>query len=226
MKSSSRLLIAGAMALMILAPAAMAQTPEVSPFPVTEPTEISGTVLQPGNYMIKMLPSFSNKNQVQITSVDGETIYATVLTVPHQLEPNEEMPNTMFVYFPAGEGQPRALRTWFAPDPVTQGGHDFVYEETRAKQLARLANTRVVSYEGQVADLGTTELHVVTPAATVETYTYTPPPAQITTTTETEPVQIAESRPMELPSTAGSVPMIALAGLLAIGGAVALRAAR
>jgi hypothetical protein len=44
--------------------------------------------------------------------------------------------------------------------------------------------------------------------------------------TEEKPVQIAESRPMELPQTAGSVPLIALLGLSAVGAAVAFRATR
>jgi hypothetical protein len=213
------------------APGALAQIPEVSTLPVTEPLEVGGTILQPGTYVIRLAPRETNRNIVQVLSWDQKTIHATVLTIPHQLEPTEEVPNTMFVFYPAGEGAVRALRTWYAPDPVSQGGHDIVYEESRAKQLARLAKTRVVSYadETAVADLGTTELHVVTPEATVETYTVPAPrivqaPAPVVT--ETRPVQIAESRPMEMPTTAGNLPLIALLGVLAIAGAVAFRVIR
>lgn len=219
MKSVSRLMIVGALALLISIPAAFAQTPEASVLPVTEPLDVGGTTLQPGTYTIRVLPSFADRNKVQITSTDRKTVFATVLTVPHQLEPNEEIPNTTFVFYPAGEGAPRALRTWFAPNPdVSEGGHDIVYEESRAKQLARLAASPVVSYRGEttLAGLDTTELHVVTPQATIETYTYTPPAAPMTSATETP----------EMPSTASSVPLIALLGLLSVGGAVAFRVAR
>jgi hypothetical protein len=48
---------------------------------------------------------------VQITSTDLSTVYATVLTIPHDLEPDEKVPNTTFVYYPAV----RASRARSAP---------------------------------------------------------------------------------------------------------------
>lgn len=217
MKSMMKLIVASAFALMVVVPSAVAQIPEVSVLPVSEPLQIGDTVLQPGTYTIKLVPGFSNRNIVQVTSQDGSTVHATVLSVPHQLGPGEELPNTMFVFYPAEAGQPRALRTWFAADAVSNGGHDIVYEESRARMLARAANARVVSYTDDVAeaDFGTTELRVVSPDATIETY-------RVPATT----VQVAEARPMELPATAGRVPMIALLGLLAVVGAVAVRFVR
>lgn len=239
MKSTLRLVVVSAFALLI-STAAFAQSPEVSMLPVTEPLDVGGTILQPGNYVIKLIRSPYDRNKVQVTSVNGDTVFATLLTVPHQLEPGEEVPNTKFVFYPAEAGLPRALRTWFAPNPsASQGGHDIVYAETRAQQLARLSNSRVVSYEDTVtvADLDTTELHVVTPDAKVETYTYTPPPAPVVTETpvadtpapmissEAEPVQTA-AEPMEMPQTASRLPLLALLGFVALAGAFAVRMAR
>lgn len=195
MKNTMRLLAASTFALLISAPALFAQSPEVSTLPITEPTEVGGTVLQPGDYMIRVLRSFSDRNKIQITNADKSVVFVTALTVPHALEPNEEVPNTMFVYYPAGEGKPRALRTWFAPNPSASfGGHDIVYEESRAQQLARLAKSPVVSYTGttEVANLdNTTQLEVVTPEAKVESYPYiaprsAPTVAETTTTTTTQ----------------------------------------
>ncbi len=236
MKNTFRLMTVAAIALLILIPAAFAQTPEASPLPVTEPLDVGGTILQPGNYLIRVLPSFNDRNKVQVTSTDMKTVYATVLTIPHPLEPGEEVPATKFVFFPSGEGAPRALRTWFAPNPdASQGGHDIVYEESRAKQLARLANEPVIFYrdETAVAELETTPLQRVTPEAAVETYTYTAPVAPVTTETPsamtsgtTETTQVAESRQMEMPRTASKVPLIALLGLLSIVAAVAIRVVR
>lgn len=224
MKSTLRLLAMGALALLISIPATYAQTPETSTLPVTEPLDVGGTILQPGTYAIRVLPSRADRNKVQITSPDFKTVFATVLTVPHALAPNEEMPNTMFVYYPAGDGSVRALRTWFAPNPeASLGGHDIVYGATRAQQLARLGGTRVVTYQDTTttADLDTAELTVVTPEATVETYTYvaptTPAPMISSETTSTE---------TEMPNTASRIPLIALLGLVSLAGAAVFRIAR
>jgi hypothetical protein len=241
MKSTLRIAVLSALALLISAPAAFAQTPEASVLPVSEPLDVGGTILQPGTYTIRVMPSLADRNKVQITSPDLKTVYATVLTVPHALLPSEEPANTVFVYYPAGEGQPAALRTWFAPDPeASGGGHDIVYDQSRAQQLARLANSRVVAYptETVVADLDTAPLQVVTPEAKIEVYTPPAPVAVAETRTEptpapmissetrTETTQIAEANEPEMPQTAGKVPFIALFGLLSLGGAVAFRLAR
>jgi hypothetical protein len=232
MRSTLRLLALSASALLISI-SAFAQTPESSTLRLTEPLDVGGTIVQPGDYTIRVLPSFANRDQIQVTSPDLKTVYATALSVPHYLQVNELPANTTFVYYPAGDGQPQALRTWYAPDAqASQGGHDIVYKKARAAQLARLSHSRVVSYEDQtaVADLGTAPLLVVTPEAKVETYT----PAPVTTvttpmtsaaTTPAEPAttQVAEAAPAEMPHTAGNTPLLALFGLGAIGAAIVLR---
>lgn len=252
MKSTWKRLAVFAFALLISAPALFAQSPETSTLPVTEPLDVGGTVLQPGTYLIRVLRSFSDRNKVQITSPDRSIVYVTALTVPHQLEPNEEVPNTTFIYYPAGEGMPAALRTWFAPNPsASQGGHDIIYEESRARQLARLAKSPVIGYksETEMADLdNTTALEVVTPAETTTYEPYVPRPVivaetvrpETTTTTTTTTVtpapmmssetssttQVAEATTPEMPQTAGNTPLIALLGLISLAGAAAFRMAR
>jgi hypothetical protein len=198
MKHVSRLLPVIALVL-LMAPAAFAQTPEVSTLPVDQPLDVGGTILQPGVYTIRVIPTLGDRNRVQVTSTDGQTIYATVLTVPHDLEPNEKVPASRFVFFPAGEGQPRALRTWFPPNSAMDAGHDIVYEESRARQLARLNRAPMVTQES------------------------TPAPQISSSTTETT-VQAAETTAaVEMPGTAGKVPLIALAGLLSLVAAAAVR---
>jgi hypothetical protein len=253
-----RLLSISAFVLMIAAPAAFAQTPQVSTLPVDSPLDVGGTILQPGVYTIRVLPTLSDRNRVQITSPDLKTIYATVLTVPHDLEPNEEIPNSRFIFYTTADGQARALRTWFPPDSQWKAGHDIVYEESRAKELARLANEPIVSYRGESID--TAELETVAPDATISVYTPAPvetpapvaestvtttPVAESTTvttqTTTPAPMTSAQndttsdtalttdtqtSNAMDMPQTAGNDPLLALAGLLAVGGAVAFRLSR
>lgn len=211
MKTSLKFVAMGALALLILIPAAFAQTPETSVLSVTEPLDVGGTILQPGEYTIRVMKSFTDRNKVQVTSPDMRTVYATVLTIPHALGPNEESPNTTFVFYPAAEGSLRALRTWFAPNPAASGGgHDIVYDAARARQLAALAKAPVTAYPATtaVADLDTTRLEVVTMDPVVT------------------PAPMISSQTPEMPGTASSVPLIALLGLISLGGAFAVRMAR
>lgn len=232
MKKSLQVLAIALVAVMSVS--ALAQTPEVSTLPVSEPLDVGGTILQPGTYLIRVVSPRADRNTVQITSVDRQTVYATVLTVPHELEPNEEIPNTTFVYFPAGEGQPRALRTWFAPDAASGVGHDIVYEEGRARQLARLANDKVVTYRGEQ----TADLNVITPADTFEPYVAPAPVAttriETSTTVNTTPLEsttvntapMTSAAPVEMPRTASKLPLVALLGLMSLAAALVVRIAR
>ena len=243
MKNASKTLLVTALALVLTAGAAMAQTPEASVLPVTEPLDVGGTILQPGTYTIRVLPSMYDRNKIQVTSMDGTQVYATALTVPHPLEPNEEVPNTTFIFYPAGEGQPRALRTWFAKFPdASQGGHDIIYDESRARQLARLAKHNVVSYPAAVTveTRDTADLQVVTPQSTIEVYEVpAPPPAPLvteTTTTTTTTIATNDldnnradtmvSSTVDMPATASNTPLIALLGLASLLAAVAIRFVR
>ena len=240
LKHSLKLFAVALFALLVAAPALVADmpiTPEVSWFPVTEPTDVGGKVLQPGTYVIKVIQAADSRNKIQIWSQDQKKLYATVLSIPHELKPNETMPSTMFVFYEPTANHPRALRTWFAKNPPGDYGHDIVYPEGRAKQIAVASNSRVVSYPETTVenDIATSTLSVQTPQSTVETYTYTPPapaPVAESTTVETTPAtpMISSSNTTEttteMPQTAGSNPTLALLGLVAIAGAVAIRFAR
>lgn len=209
---------------MLSAPAALAQQmafPESTTWSISEPTNVGGTVLQPGTYRIAVVPRDNGRQVVRVTNDDKTTTYTTILTVPHHLEPNEKMPTSMFVFYPAAEGQPRALRTWFPANPTGRAGHDIVYDEDRATMLARLARAPVVFYEEveENFDLGDTELRIVTPDLRVETYVV----PEFTTTVTERPVMIAERR-TELPATGSKTPLLALLGLLSVAAAFAIRA--
>ncbi|HEY0593134.1 MAG TPA: hypothetical protein VGF40_15280 [Thermoanaerobaculia bacterium] len=230
MKTFSRTSTLLILIALIVAPAAFAQVPlpeKTTTWTISEPTLVGETVLQPGTYSIAVVPRSTDRNIVRVLSTDGQTLYATVLTVPHTLDPDEQRPSSMFVYYPALPGEPRALRTWFPADPPSGDGHDIVYDEDRARMLARASSTTVVSYPAhtEVAQLETVEIHRIEPEVTTtsvtrtETTTTTP-----VTTTETERTLVAETR-TELPQTAGSTPLLALLGMLSIAGALVIRAA-
>src|SRR6185436_858261 len=105
MKHSLKFFAVAAVAVLLAAPAVFAQnmpiTPEASILPVTEPLDFGGTVLQPGTYLIKVIPAADGRNKLQVLSTDRQKVYAMALSVPHYLKPSEVIPNTTFVFFPA-----------------------------------------------------------------------------------------------------------------------------
>lgn len=220
MKTSTFKRVGGLMILIgaMIAPATMAQvgSTDTSTWTITEPTDVVGTILQPGTYRIAITSGSNNDRRiVRITSPDAMTLHTTVLTVPRPLTEDEETANTMFVYYPATASEARALRTWYPANAPRGIAYDFVYDEERAKALARESETRVVYYRNvEEIDLGTTELQVVTPQARVETWvapklTLEPAPRVVETRT--------------LPATAGKTPLIALLGLLLVAAAIVVR---
>ena len=255
MKNALKITALTALVLLMAAPAALAQSPETSTLVLTETTEVAGTVLEPGTYLIRVISPLADRNKVQITSSDRSKVYATFVTIPHQLEPNEKITDATFVFWPSGEGQPRALRTWFAPNPASGHGHDILYEESRARQLARLANENVVFTREEA-------LAVITPRDTVEPYVMDSEPAPIVaeththTTTITTPAPVVEPAPLvtepepapapmvsstpvettemtsstetapEMPETSSRIPLLALLGVLSLAAAVAIRFVR
>lgn len=225
MKSSNtRLAVVLMLVGLLCVPAAMAQTPEYSTITLTEVTDVGGKILQPGDYLIRVLPGYPNRNRVQITDLDRKTIYGTFLTVPHQAGPNELIPNTRLIFYPSLGSEPRALRTWFAPDPVGNEGHDFIYEEDRALALARVVEAPVVSYQEpiDVTVVDTEpELIVVTPDERTERYVWVDTDDDVDVDV-VETRRVAEVR-TELPRTSSSMPLLGLLGLFAFAGAFAFR---
>jgi hypothetical protein len=194
-------------------------------FNLTEPLDVGGTILQPGDYQIKVVPLRWNRNLLQVTSADGAKVFATLLSVPHPEGPaGVNVPGSRYIYYPASAGHVKALRTWFAANTPQSGGHDIVYHKQRATELAVLAKEPVVAIpdDVQVAEYKSVPLVVVTPDKEEKPYE--------TVTAETAPapapVKVAENdtHHKRLPRTASNVPLYAGLGLLSLIGALALGA--
>lgn len=221
MKLLTRLLLASALVFVfgtITAFDAIAQIPESSFLRIAEPLDVGGTLLQPGTYVIRLLPSMTNRNLIQISNEDRSEIFATVLSIPHHSYAGEETETTEFVMYPQVEGTHRALRTWYSADPVSKGGHDIVYPERRAMEIAPLVKEPVYAYKGEptIEILPAAPIVVVTPTKEVIIWVE-PKPA---------PRPVVVTKAPELPSTASNLPLFATIGLLLIGVAFAIRALR
>ena len=199
------------------------------------PVEIPGVhlkgwgVLPAGTYVFKIMDSLSDRHIVQIFNKDETVIYATILAIPnYRLRATDK---TVVTFRERPAGQPEALRAWFYPG--RNWGEEFVYPRTKAVELAKATNMTVLyttaeipleveepvktAYEPLIIKLREAPVKAIEPTGQeVEiAAVVTPPPvAELRPDTAAEP---------ELPATASSLPLIGLIGLLALGGALALR---
>jgi hypothetical protein len=195
------------------------------------PVEIPGVhltgwgVLPAGTYVFKVMDSQSDRHIVQIFSKDEKTVYATILAIPnYRLKPTDK---TVITFRERPAGEPEALRAWFYPG--RNWGEEFVYPKSKAVVLAKVSNVAVLAIASDVK----VEVEKPEEAEVVEQLKQAPIVAVKPTGEEVEVAQVvqttpapevaADLTPVALPETASSLPLIALLGLLAMGGALALR---
>jgi hypothetical protein len=213
------------------------------------PVEIPGVhlkgwrVLPAGTYVFKILDSQSDRHIVQIFNKAETQVYATILAIPNYRLKATDKTVVTFRERPAGE--PPALRAWFYPGKSF--GEEFVYSRAQAAELAKATNTVVLSTTSDLPEEATAEMMTMSepqvaqlmevPVAATEptgenveiaSAVTAPPAEELKPDTappaeelkpDTAPAQVAE---MTLPKTASTLPLIALFGLLALGGAWAI----
>jgi hypothetical protein len=196
------------------------------------PVEIPGVhlagfgVLPAGTYVFKILDSQSDRHIVQIFNKEETIVYATILAIPnYRLKATSK---TVITFRERPAGEPEALRAWFYPG--ANWGEEFVYGKAKAMELAKATNTPVLFTKTDtvvevaepiksadhvaVVELKAAPVMAITPAGDEVAV------AEVVTTVP-GPVATAEA----LPATASSLPLFALFGLMALGGAVVAGAA-
>jgi len=179
-------------------------------------------VLPPGTYVFRILDSKSDRHVVQIFNKGETEIYATILAIPDmRLKVTDK---TVLTFRERPAGQPYALRAMFYPG--RQWGEEFVYPKFVATEIAKAANTAVLSMPVKeeaampenpevIAELETTPLTAVEPSGEeVQT-------AEVVTAPT--PAELNAAPAEELPQTASPLPLIGLLGLLALGAGFTLR---
>jgi len=219
------------------------------------PVEIPGVhlkgwgVLPAGTYVFKILDSMSDRHIVQIFNQDETIVYATILAIPnYRLRVTDK---TVITFRERAAGQPEALRAWFYPG--RNWGEEFVYPKAKAMELAKATNTPVLFTPAEiplevaepiksadvpvVAELKRAPIMAIQPTGEEVqlAQVVTPPPVsemQVETATatpaSTAPATAAPATAVQettLPATSSTLPLIGLFGLLALGGAFAVRAA-
>ncbi len=185
------------------------------------PVEVPGVgqhTLPAGTYVFKLLDSPSDRHIVQIFNEREDHVFTTILAIPNYRLRTTGKTVMTFRERPAGE--PEALKAWFYPG--REWGEEFVYEKSKAIQLAKEVNEPVLSTPVALTDVPVEALKTVP----VEAVAPTGETIDAALVVEAPPEPAATAAPVEvaqnLPMTASDLPLIGLAGLLMLGGGLAL----
>lgn len=204
------------------------------------PVEIPGVhlkgwgVLPAGTYVFKLVDSNSDRNIVQISNRDETIVYATILAIPnYRLKATNK---TVMTFNEGIRGRPEAIRAWFYPG--ANWGQEFVYPKAKAMELAKVTKVPVLAATVElpvevekpeepavVAQLQQAPIIAVKPTGeevAVAEVIQAPPPQEAAAAPAVEQAPPAEQAPT-LPATSSLLPLIALFGFLALGGALVLR---
>jgi LPXTG-motif cell wall-anchored protein len=185
---------------------------------VNEPIQVRDTLLQPGQYVFKLLNSSNDRHIVQIYNSDQTHLVDTVMAIPnYRIEPTGK---SRFTFWETPPGSAKALRAWFYP------GDNFGQEFTYPKHLIQLASTTTTTQttavaaapppREEVAQVEQSQAVVEQPAPNppqeiAQNEPPPPPPAP-----EAQPAPAPEPAPQTLPKTGSHYPLFGLGGLLSL----------
>lgn len=214
-----------------------------------EPVEFpGGTVLAPGNYVLKLLNSPSNRNIVQVYNQDQDRMFATVMAIPAQR--TEPADRTIITFYETPQDRPAFIHTWFYPGDTV--GQEFPYPKGRVRYAA--ATSTAASPLVAAAPASPTSADSVS-SRTPLTEPLAQPLAspvqassdpQLSQVPAEEPVLLAQATPQQgipqtpraeaasdatapadqLPATASNAPYWAASSLVLLAGAFLIRMAR
>lgn len=187
------------------------------------PIEVPGVgaqILPAGTYVFKILDSNSDRHIVQIFNQDETHVFTTILAIPnYRLKATDK---TVITFRERPAGEPEALRAWFYPG--REWGEEFVYERSRAIQLAKETNEAVLStpsvlIAAPVDALAKAPLEAVNPngeTVDVAQVVQAPPaaPAPIAAASVAAPATTAVA---SLPKTGSYLGLISLCGMMLLG---------
>ena len=177
----------------------------------SEPVQVPGTTLPAGTYVFKLADNQGDRNIVEIFNSDETQLITTILAIPDYRTQTPD--RTIISFEERSAGQPQALRAWFYPGD--NNGVEFVYPKQEAMELAQVNQQPVLSTSEEVSDDASVNSANVEPVA----------PSSVAAVDDSDqpPTQAVLSPAEELPQTASPIPSIALAGIVLLASAFAVR---
>lgn len=194
---------------------------------VNQPIQVRDQLLQPGQYVLRLLDSNSNRHIVQIFNGDQTRLVETVLAVPnYRLQPTGD---SQFMFWETPPGNAKALRAWFYPGD--NFGQEFPYPKHFYQLEANAVTTTMASAapayepapapaetETQPAQPMTEEAQPAQPEPQpAQPEAEQPAPAPTTAAPEQAPPPPAEPAPQQLPKTGSWYPMLGILGVTFLG---------
>lgn len=109
--------------------------------------EFPGIVLEKGIYVVKLKEGGEKRSTVQILNQDESQVLATLVAVPDHRVPPED--NTEFIFHEVKRNEPQPVRSWFFSGDLV--GLEFVYPETRAKEIAKDSDDHVMASKNSMS---------------------------------------------------------------------------
>jgi hypothetical protein len=191
---------------------------------VNQPIQVSDKLLEPGQYVFKLLDSSSDRHIVQIFNGNQTQLVDTVMAIPnYRLQPTG---NSRFVFWETPPGDAHALRAWFYPGD--NFGQEFLYpkhpvvlESSAAAPPAQPQPAPKPEAQPEVsvqpAPEAVHEQPAPAPEPQPEVAQNNPPEPPAAEPAPPEQPNVQPETPAELPHTASPYPLIGLAGFAALG---------
>jgi LPXTG-motif cell wall-anchored protein len=212
-------------------------------FTFSQPVALPNVTLPAGKYLFRLLDSQSNRYVVQVWTGDQMKLLGTLMTIPTI---RAEMPeNAEIRFMETAAGNPAPVRSWWYPAERT--GWEFIYPRQQAMQIAKTVTAPVLTTASDVSGDAVNSAPLArvdaqgqavpvegnAPAPAIagnaqrgEIARDTPPAVADTVSTPAAPRATSQTARAELPRTGSTVPLVAMAGLLALVAAVGLSLGR
>jgi len=208
--------VLGCMAAISVRPAQADQYDKRTILTINEPVQVRETLLEPGQYVFKLLDSQSDRHIVQIYNGDQTHLINTFLAVPdYRIQPSG---SSRFLFWETPPGTAKALRAWFYPGD--NYGQEFPYPKhlITVNTVAARVETPAPAPPPEPAPQPEAQAQVQEQQQEqVEIAQNTPPPPPPAVAEEQQPQPAPPAPPQTLPKTGSNYPLFGLAGLLSLG---------
>ena len=131
----------------------------------SEPVMVPGATLQPGSYVFSMVDPGGHIVEIRNEKTNDLITLANAVPMKRQ----EAKGDVVVKFNPTDTGSPVALKGWYAPGTVY--GHQFVYKDAQAKEIANRTKTLVLSVDVPGTDLEKGTLRTYDASGRTSTYT-------------------------------------------------------
>lgn len=114
----------------------------------SEAVTLPGVTLAPGTYVFELGDSASGRHVIRVLGEDEQQVFATLQAIPmKRLETSDDI---VMKFNPGEPGQAPAIKGFYYPGRLY--GHEFIYPESQARQIASRTKTVVLSVDSEKAD--------------------------------------------------------------------------